>query len=134
MWKAFFAGVVLAWAWGPAAAADLSPTEQRWLRGSWPVVAYAKAAGMPLDIVVQPQPTPDLPPLALAFVDGRCKLVLSMRGNPEAEATLARIEPELLGPTPRADGRARARPLPPLSRRRLARRAGRLRRTARPTA
>ena len=97
--KAFFAGIVLAWASGGlCAAADLSPTEMRWLRGSWPVVAYAKAAGMPLDIVVQPQPTPGLPPLALTFIDGRCKLVLSMRGNPEAEATLARIEPELLGP------------------------------------
>jgi hypothetical protein len=95
--KAFFAGVVLAWASGLAAAADLSPTEMRWLRGSWPVVAYAKGAGMPLDIVVQPQPAPGLPPLALAFIEGRCKLVLSMRGNPEAEATLARIEPELLG-------------------------------------
>lgn len=99
MGKTFIAGVVLAWASGLAAAADLSPTEQRWLRGSWPVVAYAKAAGMPLDIVVQPQPTPGLAPLALAFIDGRCKLVLSMRGNPEAEATLARIEPELVGPT-----------------------------------
>ena len=98
MWKAFVAGVVLAWASGQSAAADLSPTEQRWLRGGWPVVAWAKAAGMPLDIVVQPQPAPGLPPLALAFIDGRCKLVLSMRGNPEAEATLARIEPELLGP------------------------------------
>jgi len=98
VWKAFF-GLLLAWACGPGVAADLSATERRWLRGSWPVVAYAKAAGMPLDIVVQPQPTPGLPPLALAFVDGRCKLVLSMRGNPEAEATLARIEPELLGPT-----------------------------------
>ena len=99
MWKAVFAGMVLAWAAGPCPAADLSPTEWRWLRGSWPVVAYARATGMPLDVVVQPQPTPGLPPLALAFVDGRCKLVLSMRGNPEAEATLARIEPELLGPT-----------------------------------
>ena len=69
MWKAFVAGVVLAWASGQAAAADLSPTEQRWLRGGWPVVAWAKAAGMPLDIVVQPQPTPGLPPLALAFVE-----------------------------------------------------------------
>ena len=98
MGKTFIAGVVLAWASGLAAAADLSPTELRWLRGSWPVVAYAKAAGMPLDIVVQPQPTPGLAPLALAFIDGRCKLVLSMRGNPEAEATLARIEPELVGP------------------------------------
>ena len=100
MWKAFIAGVVLAWASGPAtAAADLSPIELRWLHASWPVVAYARAAGMPLDVVVQPQPTPGLPPLALAYVDGRCKLVLSMRGNPEAEATLERIEPELLGPT-----------------------------------
>ena len=98
MGKAFFRFVVLAWVSGSCFAADLSPTELRWLRGSWPVVAYAKAAGMPLDIVVQPQPTPGLPPLALAFIEGRCKLVLSMRGNPEAEATLARIEPELVGP------------------------------------
>jgi len=94
--KAFIAGVVLAWASGLAAAADLSPTELRWLRGSWPVVAYAKGAGMPLDIVVQPQPTPGLPPLALAFIEGRCKLVLSMRGNPEAQATLERIDADLL--------------------------------------
>ena len=99
MWKAIVAGVVLAWASSPVGAADLTSTEMRWLRGSWPVVAYAKAAGMPLDIVVQPQPAPDLPPLSLAFVDGRCKLVLSMRGNPEAEAALERIEPELLGPS-----------------------------------
>jgi hypothetical protein len=98
VWKAIVAGVVLAWAQGPAAAADLTSTEMRWLRGGWPVVAFAKAAGMPLDVVVQPQPTPGLPPLALAFVDGRCKLVLSMRGNPEAETTLERIAPELLDP------------------------------------
>ena len=98
MWKAIVAGLVLACAQGPVAAADLSPTELRWLHGSWPVVAHARAAGMPFDVVVQPQPTPGLPPLALAFVEGRCKLVLSMRGNPEAEATLERIEPELLDP------------------------------------
>jgi hypothetical protein len=99
VWKAIVAGVALAWASSPAAAADLTSTELRWLRGGWPVVAYARAAGMPLDVVVQPQPTPDLPPLALAFVDGRCKLVLSMRGNPEAQATLERIPPELLAAT-----------------------------------
>ena len=97
MWKAIVAGLALAWAVGPAAAADLTSTERRWLRGGWPVVAWARAAGMPLDVIIQPQPTPGLPPLALAFVGGRCKLVLSMRGNPEAEATLERIEPELLG-------------------------------------
>lgn len=81
----------------PAArAADLTPTESRWLQGAWPVVAYAEQAGMPLDIVVQPQPTPGAAPLAMAFIDGRCKLVLSMRGNPEAGAALERIQPSLL--------------------------------------
>jgi len=42
-----------------------------------------EGANLPLDIVVQPQPTPGKAPLALAFVDGRCKLVLSMRENPK---------------------------------------------------
>lgn len=78
--------------------ADLTPTETRWLQAAWPVIAYAGQAKLPLDIVVQPQAAPGLAPLALAFVDGRCKLVLSMRGNPEAEATLERIDPALLGP------------------------------------
>jgi hypothetical protein len=89
--------VVLSWiasSW--AVAADLTPTEVRWLTGAAPVVAFAKDNKIPLDIVVQPQDTPGAAPLALGFVDGRCKLVLSMRGNPEAEATLARIEPDLL--------------------------------------
>lgn len=79
-------------------AADLTATETRWLQGIWPVVQHARESRLALDIVVQPQPTPGLPPLALAFTDGRCKLVLSMRGNPEAEAALARIEPALLAP------------------------------------
>lgn len=78
------------------AAAELTPVETRWLAGVWPVVRFAKAEQLPLDIVVQPQPSPGAPPLALGFVDGRCKLVLSMRGNPEAQATLDRIAPELL--------------------------------------
>jgi hypothetical protein len=82
--------------WSMALAADLTPTEVRWLKGAAPVVAFAKDNKIPLDIVVQPQEAPGAAPLALGFVDGRCKLVLSMRGNPEADATLARIEPELL--------------------------------------
>lgn len=80
-------------------AVDLSETEQRWLQGIRPVLAHARSAGIGLDIVVQPQPTPGHAPLALAFVDGRCKLVLSMRGNPQAQATFDRIEPELLDAT-----------------------------------
>lgn len=77
-------------------AAELTETELRWLKGAAPVVAFAAKAGLPLDIVVQPQPAPEASPLALGFVNGRCKLVLSMRGNPEARATLERIEPDLL--------------------------------------
>ena len=80
-------------------ASELTPTEERWLSGVWPVVSYAKEAKLPLDIVVQPQPTPGAAPLALAFIDGRCKLVLSMRGNPQAQATLERIDPDVLDPT-----------------------------------
>jgi hypothetical protein len=81
----------------PMVCADsLTPTEMRWLRGAAPVVAFANDQRMPLDVVVQPQDAPGTAPLALAFVDGRCKLVLSMRGNPEAQATLQRIEPDLL--------------------------------------
>ena len=79
-------------------AADLTDTEQRWLKAGWPVVAYAREQKLPLDIVVQPQPTPGAPPIAMGFVDQRCKLVLSMRGNAAAERTLAQIEPDLLGP------------------------------------
>jgi hypothetical protein len=80
----------------PAFGAELSAIETRWLRGALPVLQHAKASGLPLDIVVQPQSAPELPPLALAFVDGRCKFVLSMRGNPAAQRTLDTIEPALL--------------------------------------
>ncbi|HSI59736.1 MAG TPA: hypothetical protein VLA16_19400 [Ideonella sp.] len=83
----------------PCFAADLSATEARWLKGAGPVIAFAKEAGLPLDIVVQPQPTPGNAPLGMAYVGGRCKLVLSMRGNPEAQATLERIAPALLDAT-----------------------------------
>ena len=83
----------------PARAAELTAVETRWLEGIWPVVRFAKEAKLPLDVIVQPQDAPDAAPLALGFVDGRCKLVLSMRGNPEAQATLDRIAPELLDAT-----------------------------------
>lgn len=80
----------------PAAAAELTALETRWLEGIWPVVRFAKASQLPLDIIVQPQDAPGAAPLALGFIDGRCKLVLSLRGNPEAQATLERIEPQLV--------------------------------------
>lgn len=77
----------------PAAAAQApTPTELRWVSGAWPVVEQARRAGLPVDIVVQPQPAPGVAPIALAFVDGRCKLVFSMRENPEVREQAQRIE------------------------------------------
>lgn len=99
MWKSILGfGAAVVTATG-CIASELSATEARWLRGVWPVVTFARQAQLPLDIVVQPQATPGNAPLALAFVEGRCKLVLSMRGNPQAQATLERIEPDLLDAT-----------------------------------
>jgi hypothetical protein len=72
-------------------ASDLPQIEMRWLNGAWTVAVSAKESGIPLDITVQSQPMPGAAPLALGFVDGRCKLVLSMRGNAEAQSTLDRI-------------------------------------------
>ena len=99
MWTRIFGFIAAALLAAPSQAGDLTPMELRWLRGMGPVIAFAREAEWPLDISVQPQPTPDAAPLAMAFANGRCKLVLSMRGNPQAQATLARIEPELLGAT-----------------------------------
>lgn len=82
------------------ASADprLSERESRWIQAAAPVVSYARAQGLPLDIVVQPQPSPGLAPVAMGLVDGRCKLVFSMRGNPEADATEASIPEDLFVP------------------------------------
>lgn len=82
------------------ASADprLSEREARWIRAASPVVTYARNQGLPLDIVVQPQPSPGFAPVALGLVDGRCKLVFSMRDNPEADATEASIPEDLFVP------------------------------------
>lgn len=94
--RALFCALSCALAPWSAHAAELTPTEQRWLQGLWPVVAQVRAQQWPVDIVVQPQDAPGAAPLALGFVGGRCKLVLSMRANPQAQATLERIAPDLL--------------------------------------
>ena len=78
-----------------ATAADLSAVERRWLQAGLPVLAYARQQQLPVDIVVQPQETPGQAPMAMDYLEGRCKLVLSMRGNPAADAALAGAPPEL---------------------------------------
>ena len=83
---------------GANADARFSEREKRWVQAVSPVVAYAQGQGLPFDIVVQPQPAPGLAPIALAHVDGRCKLVLSMRGNALAEDTEKSIPPSVFAP------------------------------------
>lgn len=74
---------------GLAGAAQLTELETRWLTAGLPALSYARQElGLPLDITVQPQAGPNDVPLALGFEDGRCKLVLSLRGNPAAESVL----------------------------------------------
>jgi hypothetical protein len=82
--------------WSMTARAALTDTESRWIAAAGPVLAYAKAQGLPIDIVVQPQDAQGLAPLAMAYVEGRCKLVLSMRGNPEAQRPLDGVPGELV--------------------------------------
>ena len=71
-----------------ASAADLTPVEQRWIKAALPAIEYARARGLPLDLVVQPDVGPGGVPLAMGFSSGRCKMVFSLRGRPEAENIL----------------------------------------------
>ncbi len=70
------------------AAAGLTELEQSWIDAGQPVLRYARQVGLPVDIIVQPTVRLDVFPLSMAFIDGRCKLVLTMRGNPIVERQL----------------------------------------------
>jgi len=70
------------------AAAQLTELETRWLQAGKPVIDYARTQGLPIDIIVQPQDAPGAVPLALGYEGGRCKLVLSLRGNAQADSVL----------------------------------------------
>ncbi|MGF6276278.1 hypothetical protein ABIB38_004689 [Massilia sp. UYP11] len=75
----------------PLQAAQLTAQESRWLRAAAPVLDYSKSISLPVDVIVQPQASAGAVPLAMGFAGGRCKLVLSMRGNPDAEKVLAGV-------------------------------------------
>jgi hypothetical protein len=87
----FPAAILLSLAAAGAGAAQLTETETRWLKAGAPVLAYARELKLPIDIIVQPQAGPNDVPMAMGFADGRCKLVLSMRGNPNAESVFAGV-------------------------------------------
>ncbi len=55
------------------------------------MLEYSKSIALPVDIIVQPKAPAGAVPLAMGFDKGRCKLVLSMRGNPGAEKVLANV-------------------------------------------
>jgi hypothetical protein len=74
-----------------SAQANLTETETRWLKAGSAVLNYARQLKLPFDIIVQPQAQPGDVPFAMGFDGGRCKLVLSMRGNPQAEAVLDEV-------------------------------------------
>jgi hypothetical protein len=79
---------------GLGSAAELTEIEIRWLTAGSAVLNYAKQElKLPIDITVQPQARANDVPLALGYDNGRCKLVLSMRGNPNAEDILSNVAP-----------------------------------------
>jgi hypothetical protein len=96
MWKRILMLVVCCASINAQAGGSLTEIEHKWLNAGWPVIVYAKGLNLPIDIIVQPQAKPGDVPFAMGFEDGRCKLVLSMRGNPAAESTLADIPPAQL--------------------------------------
>ncbi|PLY44623.1 hypothetical protein CSZ94_05775 [Janthinobacterium sp. ROICE36] len=79
------------------AAAQLTDLESRWLQAGQPVIAFARAQGLSIDIIVQPQDAPGAVPLALGYAAGRCKLVLSLRGNAQADSVLQEVVPARQG-------------------------------------
>ncbi len=76
-----------------SAEARLTELETRWLAAAAPVLAYSQRMKLPIDIIVQPLARAGDVPLAMGFDKGRCKLVLSMRGNPDAEKVLDKVAP-----------------------------------------
>lgn len=80
-----------------AGAAELTTVEQQWLSSAAPVLAYARSLDLPIDIIVQPKAPTGAVPLAMGFDGGRCKLVLSLRGNPNAETVLEGVPGDARG-------------------------------------
>jgi ADP-ribose pyrophosphatase YjhB (NUDIX family) len=73
------------------AEGSLTAQEIRWLAAAGPVLAYSQGLKLPIDIIVQPQAGPNDVPFAMGFNGKRCKLVLSMRGNPQVETILEQV-------------------------------------------
>jgi hypothetical protein len=86
---------LLALALLPHAAPAQDALEQRWLARTVPVLRYAEQRALPVDIVLLSAAHEDHPPLGVGFKDGRCKLVLALRGNRLLRGMLADVPDEL---------------------------------------
>lgn len=69
----------------------LTDIETKWLDAADPVLSFAVAQGLPIDVVVRPNSDANQVPFSMGVQGGRCKLTLSMRGRADAEATLADV-------------------------------------------
>ena len=86
-------GALLALACHGAGAA----TEQQWIAAADAAVAFGRAQGLPISLLVEHGP--DLPghtPVGIRSGDGACTLVVSAGGNPTAERVAALVEPDLV--------------------------------------
>src|SRR6185295_15820337 len=82
MWKRMFIWVGATVLAAQAFAADaLTTIERRWIDAGRAAVSYARRQNLPLDVIVQPDVKLGDAPLAMAYIDGRCKLVLTLRGR-----------------------------------------------------
>ncbi|WP_036169672.1 hypothetical protein [Massilia sp. 9096] len=97
MFKSLFALAALCALSQAARSAELTALEWRWIGAAAPVLEYARSLRLPIDIIAQPRTGPNDVPMAMGFDGGRCKLVLSLRGNPQAESVLSGVDPDAQG-------------------------------------
>lgn len=93
MWKRCSVALLTLFSASAWSQAGLTERESRWLAAVTPVVKFAREQLLPVDVMVQPQNAPGEAPLAMVFLNGRCKLVMSLRGNPSADAAISSIPP-----------------------------------------
>ncbi len=89
IWLALAAGFLLAT--NSHATDDLNAVERKWLDAATPVLDFARDQGLPIDVVVVHDRNAGDVPLSMGVRQRRCKLVLAVRGDTEAEATLEGI-------------------------------------------
>ncbi len=88
MYRHSWLAIPLLFAMPTWAAGALTPLESHWLDAASPVLQYAADHNLPIDVIVHPDDRPGDAPVAMGVEAGRCKLVMSMRGNPLADRML----------------------------------------------